>query len=106
MSTVDYNVPTQLCKRLDIQQFSSSRQVREHKFCSKLPRLVTYLVINPRRMREGYGTWFVINPRRMREGYGTQFVINPRRICARVTVLGFSLTLGAYARGLRYLLCH
>ena len=38
MPTVDYNVPTQLCKRLDIQQFSSSRQVREHKVCSNLPR--------------------------------------------------------------------
>ena len=32
-------------------------------------------VINPRRMREGYGTCSVINPRRMREGYGTCSVI-------------------------------
>ena len=32
-------------------------------------------LINPRRMREGYGSSFVINPRRMREGYGTSFVI-------------------------------
>ena len=37
-------------------------------------------LINPRRMREGYGTWFVINPWRMREGYGTCFVINPQRM--------------------------
>ena len=35
-----------------------------------------HLLINPRRMREGYGTWFVINPRRMREGYGTWFVVH------------------------------
>ena len=34
----------------------------------------------------------------MREDYGTWFVINPRRICARVTVLSLSLTLGACAR--------
>ena len=27
-----------LCKRLDVQQFSSSSQVREHKVCFKLPR--------------------------------------------------------------------
>ena len=39
-------------------------------------------LVNPRRMREGYGTWFA-----------SWFVIH-------------SLTLGAYARGLRYLVCH
>ena len=38
-------------------------------------RDVTWTVINPRRMREGYGTCSVINPRRMREGYGTCSVI-------------------------------
>ena len=49
-------------------------------------------LINPRRMREGYGTWFVINPRRMREGYGTWFVVRSLTLgaCARVTVLGLS----------------
>ena len=31
------------------------------------------VVINPRRMREGYGTCSVINPRP--EGYGSRFVI-------------------------------
>ena len=35
-----------------------------------------FILVNPRRMREGYGTCSVINPRRMREGYGTQFVIH------------------------------
>ena len=34
-----------------------------------------YIVINPRRMREDYGTCSVINPRRMREGYGTYSVV-------------------------------
>ena len=38
-------------------------------------------IINPRRMREGYGTWFVINPRRMREGYGTWFAIRCPSSC-------------------------
>ena len=51
--------------------------------------LVCHSFINPRRMREGYGTWFVIrslvNPRRMREGYGTWLTLGA---CARVTVLG------------------
>ena len=44
--------------------------------CLLVPSIL-YPLINPRRMREGYGTWFVIN-------------LNPRRICARVTVLGLS----------------
>ena len=85
---------------LSFDKFINPRRMREgYGTCS---------VINPRRMREGYGTWFVvhslINPRRMREGYGTWFVvhslINPRRMregygtCFVIR----SLTLGACAR--------
>ena len=36
--------------------------------------LLYYKFINPRRMREGYGTCSVINPRP--EGYGSRFVVH------------------------------
>ena len=45
--------------------------------------MIHEVFINPRRMREGYGTCFVVNPRRMREGYGTCFV--GRSVCLSVS---------------------
>ena len=65
-----------LIKLLGVVFTSWHGQRPQHSVYDRLGYLA---MINPRRMREGYGTCSVINPRRMREGYVTWFVINPRR---------------------------
>ena len=49
---------------------------------------IALLIINPRRMREGYGTCSVINPRP--EGYGSCLVVHSLTLGRRVTVVVLS----------------
>ena len=49
------------CHMFSTCGFSDGVRVGKHVILKLSMEFVVYLIINPRRMREGYGTWFVVH---------------------------------------------